>query len=129
MSNITRRDFVWKGVAAGAILPGMASGAPIFWKQTGVKPLVVASDNGNSFKHGGNITCVQKAFEMIVKGDDVLDALIAGVNIVELDPEDNSVGYGGIPNADGVVQLDASCMHGPERPKGASSTSSRLRST
>jgi N4-(beta-N-acetylglucosaminyl)-L-asparaginase len=49
----------------------------------------------------------------------VLDALIAGVNIVELDPEDTSVGYGGLPNADGVVQLDASCMHGPRKRAGA----------
>src|SRR5581483_10579838 len=49
---------------------------------------------------------------------DVLDALIAGVNIVELDPEDTSVGYGGLPNADGVVQLDSCCMHGPKKRAG-----------
>ena len=48
-------------------------------------------------------------------GADVLDSLIAGVNIVELDPLDDSVGYGGLPNADGVVQLDSCCMHGPKR--------------
>ncbi|MBA3231863.1 MAG: N(4)-(beta-N-acetylglucosaminyl)-L-asparaginase [Acidobacteria bacterium] len=48
-----------------------------------------------------------------------MDALIAGVTIVELDPEDTSVGYGGLPNADGVVQLDASCMHGPRKRAGA----------
>jgi N4-(beta-N-acetylglucosaminyl)-L-asparaginase len=41
------------------------------------------------------------------------------VNLVELDPEDDSVGYGGLPNADGVVQLDASCIHGPKRRAGA----------
>ena len=51
-------------------------------------------------------------------GGDVLDALIAGVNILELDPEEDSVGYGGLPNADGVVQLDACCMHGPKRRAG-----------
>ena len=51
-------------------------------------------------------------------GGDVLDALIAGVNIVELDPADTSVGYGGLPNADGVVQLDACCMHGPRKRAG-----------
>jgi N4-(beta-N-acetylglucosaminyl)-L-asparaginase len=56
---------------------------------------------------------------MITGGSDVLDALVAGVNIVELDPEDDSVGYGGLPNADGVVQLDSSCMHGPRRQAGA----------
>jgi N4-(beta-N-acetylglucosaminyl)-L-asparaginase len=59
------------------------------------------------------VTGVQKAFEMITKGDDVLDAVVAGVNLCELDPEDTSVGYGGLPNADGVVQLDSCCMHGP----------------
>ena len=48
----------------------------------------------------------------------MLDALIAGVNIVELDPLDDSVGYGGLPNADGVVQLDSCCMHGPKRRAG-----------
>jgi len=52
---------------------------------------------------------------MIVAGSDVLDACIAGVNIVELDPDDTSVGYGGLPNADGIVQLDASVMHGPRK--------------
>ena len=45
--------------------------------------------------------------------------MIAGVNIVELDPLDDSVGYGGLPNADGVVQLDSSCMHGPKKRAGA----------
>jgi N4-(beta-N-acetylglucosaminyl)-L-asparaginase len=49
----------------------------------------------------------------------VLDAVVAGVNIVELDPEDTSVGYGGLPNAEGVVQLDASVMHGPKKRAGA----------
>ncbi|HKG47170.1 MAG TPA: N(4)-(beta-N-acetylglucosaminyl)-L-asparaginase, partial [Pyrinomonadaceae bacterium] len=48
-----------------------------------------------------------------------LDAVIAGVNIVELDPLDDSVGYGGLPNANGVVQLDSSCMHGPKKRAGA----------
>ena len=48
----------------------------------------------------------------------MLDALIAGVNIVELDPSDDSVGYGGLPNAEGVVQLDSCCMHGPKKRAG-----------
>jgi N4-(beta-N-acetylglucosaminyl)-L-asparaginase len=82
--------------------------------QTGsVKPVVISSANGNWFKNGGNATCVEKAFTLMTQGSDVLDALVEGVNIVELDPEDYSVGYGGVPNADGVVQLDSSCMHGP----------------
>jgi len=80
---------------------------------------VIASANGNKFKNGGDMTCVQKAFTLMTSGGaDVLDALIAGVNIVELDPLDDSVGYGGLPNADGVVQLDSCCMHGPKRRAG-----------
>ncbi len=55
---------------------------------------------------------------MMTNGTDVLDALVAGVNIVELDPDETSVGYGGLPNAEGVVQLDASCMHGPRKRAG-----------
>jgi N4-(beta-N-acetylglucosaminyl)-L-asparaginase len=55
----------------------------------------------------------------MLKGGDLLDALIAGVNICELDPEDTSVGYGGLPNAEGIVQLDASVMHGPKKRAGA----------
>src|SRR6185369_7145341 len=60
-----------------------------------------------------------KAFTMITAGSDVLDAVIAGVNIVELDPLDDSVGYGGLPNAEGIVQLDSSVMHGPKKRAGA----------
>jgi N4-(beta-N-acetylglucosaminyl)-L-asparaginase len=56
---------------------------------------------------------------MLIGESDPLDAIIAGVNIQELDPEDQSVGLGGLPNEHGVVQLDASCMHGPTRRAGA----------
>ena len=80
--------------------------------------MVVASPNGHRFKNGGNLTCVEKAFRAIAEGADVLDALIAGVNIVELDPADTSVGFGGLPNADGVVALDSCCMHGPRKRAG-----------
>ena len=52
---------------------------------------------------------------MLESGTDVLEAIVQGVSIVELDPLDSSVGYGGVPNADGVVQLDASCMHGAKK--------------
>src|SRR5205823_4543066 len=56
-----------------------------------------------------------RAMEVLKAGGDTLDAVIAGVNINELDPEDSSVGYGGLPNEEGVVELDASVMHGPTR--------------
>jgi len=83
------------------------------------RPVVIASANGHKYTNGGPKTCVETAFEMMMQGADVLDALIAGVNIVELDPLDSSVGYGGLPNADGVVQLDAAVMHGPRKRAGA----------
>jgi N4-(beta-N-acetylglucosaminyl)-L-asparaginase len=82
------------------------------------RPAVIASANGHRFKNGGDRTCVEEAFRLLVAGSDPLDAAIAGVNIVERDPEDDSVGYGGLPNADGIVQLDACCMHGSKKRAG-----------
>jgi N4-(beta-N-acetylglucosaminyl)-L-asparaginase len=117
--KVSRRDFVRAGtgiVAAGAA-PAFGQGPTV--RTASTKPVVIASANGNRFKNGGPRTAVEEAFSRITGGEDVLDALIAGVNIVELDPEDDSVGYGGLPNALGVVQLDASCMHGPRRRAGA----------
>jgi N4-(beta-N-acetylglucosaminyl)-L-asparaginase len=93
----------------------------------GTPPVVVASANGHRFKNGGTKTCVETAFERIVHGDDVLEALIAGVNIVELDPLDDSVGFGGLPNADGIVQLDAACMHGPRKCAGGVAASEHVK--
>jgi len=116
MSKITRRTFVATSVGASALL---AQQSPTVIIRGPAKPVVVASANGNRFKNGGTVTGVEKAFAMMTSGSDVLEALIAGVNIVELDPLDDSVGYGGLPNADGVVQLDASCMHGPKKRAGA----------
>src|SRR3982751_3961450 len=119
--KLSRRDLIRAGAAAGltAAMPKGAFGeAPAVVTSKGVKPVVISSANGNHFKNGGDVTCVQKAFTMITQGSDVLDALIAGVNIVELDPEDDSVGYGGLPNAEGVVQLDSCCMHGPRKRAG-----------
>ena len=122
MKKISRREFVSATAAAGlaaAAQPGAAARqAPTVLTPRSVKPVVVSSANGGRFKNGGPMTCVETAFSQIVKGADVLDALIAGVNIVELDPLDDSVGYGGLPNAEGVVQLDSCCMHGPKKRAG-----------
>src|SRR5215470_3830118 len=120
--KISRRAFVKAGTAAGVLAtaaPKAFGQAPTVMTPKSVPPVVVASANGNKFKNGGPRTAVEEAFTRIVKGEDVLDSLIAGVNIVELDPEDDSVGYGGLPNADGVVQLDSCCMHGPKKRAGA----------
>lgn len=111
----SRRRFVKTGAAA--TLAPFGQGPTVFLPKS-VKPVVVASSNGNRYKNGGTKTAVQEAFDRIAKGEDVLDALIAGVNICELDPEEMGVGYGALPDADGVVTLDASCMHGPRRRAG-----------
>jgi N4-(beta-N-acetylglucosaminyl)-L-asparaginase len=114
--KMRRREFFLSTAAAGI---AASSSRRVFGRSSvmmvpqGFKPIVIASANGHHCKNGGTQTCIEKAFSMIIKGADVLDAVIAGVNIVELDPEDTSVGYGGLPNADGVVQLDSCCMHGP----------------
>jgi len=123
--KMNRRDFVRMSTVAGLtvvtqeqLLGRGTSQAPTVMTPSAIKPVVIASGNGNRAKNGGPVTCVEKAFSMITAGDDVLDALIAGVTIVELDPEDAGVGYGGRPNADGVVQLDSCCMHGPKKRAG-----------
>src|SRR4051794_10759487 len=122
VKKMNRREFVQTtaaaGVAAAAVPKTVFGQGPTVMTPKSVKPVVVASSNGHKFKNGGAKTCVETAFVMITGGADVLDALIAGVNIVELDPTDDSVGYGGLPNADGVVQLDSCCMHGPKKRAG-----------
>lgn len=121
-TKINRREFLIGSaitVASAAKLESVPSQSPTVITKSSVTPIVISSANGNFFKNGGSVTCVEKAFSMITEGSDVLDALIAGVNILELDPEEDSVGYGGLPNADGVVQLDSSCMHGPKKQAGA----------
>src|SRR6266446_750957 len=120
--KLNRREFVRATAAAAgaaaAAREGVFAQAPAIITPGSVKPAVISAANGNRYRNGGPQTAVEKAFSMIAAGADVLDALIAGVNIVELDPEDTSVGYGGLPNADGVVQLDASCVHGPKKRAG-----------
>jgi len=128
----SRRDFIRAtaaGLAFGAPLETLAAIAPpkatVPWHgpevliRRAVKPVVISDFSGYQFRNGGTENAVEHAFRRIVAGDDVLDALIGGVNIPELDPAENGIGYGALPNANGVVQLDASCMHGPKRRAGA----------
>jgi N4-(beta-N-acetylglucosaminyl)-L-asparaginase len=123
-----RRDFVRSaaaGLAVGATPPAVLGAldaerrGPELLLRHAVRPVVIADYSGYEFKNGGSENAVERAFRLIGEGKDVLDALIAGVNIPELDPEETGIGYGALPNADGVVQLDASCMHGPKRRAGA----------
>lgn len=111
--KISRRNFLVSTTAAGIGTASIEriSASPIPAQTTAYKPLVISSANG--------MQATAKAMEMMKSGTDVLDAVIAGVNIVEDDPNDNSVGYGGLPNEDGEVELDASVMHGPTARCGA----------
>ncbi len=123
-----RRDFVRTSVAglAATTTPGALAGlpershelpleAPAVIRSRIAEPIVISDLSGIRYKNGGSESAVEHAFRRIAEGADVLDALIAGVNIPELDPTEMGIGYGGLPNADGVVQLDSCCMHGPRK--------------
>ncbi len=113
MTFLSRRDFLRSATAAtavGSLAPAWAAGSDGPTRR-GSAPVVISSANG--------LRATDKAAAMIRDGADTLDAVIAGVNIVEEDPEDTSVGYGGLPNEDGVVELDSCVMHGPTCMAGA----------
>ena len=120
-TKLDRREIVRLGGTAfglAALAPRRLFGRAPAVRAGGVSPVVVSSRNGLRSTDADGVTCVEKAFALLTGGADPLDALLAGVTIVESDPEDTSVGYGGLPNAEGVVQLDACCMHGPKRRAG-----------
>jgi len=73
------------------------------------------------------LEATKKAYELLLKGADTLDACVEGVTLVENDPEDNTVGYGGIPNEEGEVELDAAVMHGPTHQAGAIAALKRIK--
>ncbi|MCY4397781.1 MAG: isoaspartyl peptidase/L-asparaginase [Gemmatimonadetes bacterium] len=125
-----RRDFVKTaavGAAAGSVpalaVPATAgasedasagpSAPSVHTRRAG--PLLVADVSSIRYRNGGPESAIERAFRGIAEGEDMLDACVAGVNIPELDPEERGIGYGGLPNADGVVQLDSCLMHGPRK--------------
>ncbi len=113
MARLTRRHFLRTGMRMAAVSL-LAPGHNLFGSDQSRGPAgmrVVASGNG--------IRSTEKAMDLLRQGSDPLDAVIAGVNIVEEDPNETSVGYGGLPNEEGVVELDASVMHGPTHSSGA----------
>jgi len=83
------------------------------------RPLIISSANG--------LHALDKGMDILKKGGDTLDAAVAVVTVVEDDPNDDSVGYGGLPNEEGEVELDASVMHGPTRRAGSVASVRRIK--
>jgi len=120
-NDLSRRDFVRAAVAGGLAAtvgagdlvagPEQAATQKTATPGPGVRPLMISSSNG--------LQALTLGMGYLKRGHDTLEAVIATVNQVEDDPNDDSVGYGGLPNEDGVVELDASVMHGPTRRAGA----------
>jgi N4-(beta-N-acetylglucosaminyl)-L-asparaginase len=127
MEKWTRRKFFFSTLAGGIAASTQrlfGAGAPGFTKENrvlggeaaaaapaGTRPLIVSAANG--FKH------LDDGMDVLKSGGDTLDAVLAVVTKVEDDPNDDSVGYGGLPNEEGVVELDACVMHGPTHRAGA----------
>ncbi len=110
--SYSRRDFLGAAtIATVGVTAKPAPARPAVHTRRPDHNIAVASGNGRR--------AVERAGLLMAEGMDTLDAAIEGVKIQELDPDDASVGYGGLPNEHGVVQLDASCMHGPSRRAGA----------
>lgn len=113
--RLGRRSFISGStvtLAAGCVAKTtQASKAPTIIAPRG-NPVVVASANGHP-------KCTELAYRAIAEGKPVVEAVVAGVNLVENDPEDVTVGYGGLPNEDGVVELDSSVMDGASGLAGA----------
>ena len=97
MSEITRRELLAAGAAA-AILSRTVLAEPA------TVPVAISSANG--------FRAVDKACELVANGTRPVEAAVRGVTIVENDPNDMSVGYGGLPNEEGIVQLDSCVMDG-----------------
>jgi N4-(beta-N-acetylglucosaminyl)-L-asparaginase len=127
--SVSRRDFLGTGAAAaaGLALPKLAGAMPVVTvrersepaaSRVAGRPVVISAANGYTKDDSGK-QGIKLAYDMVAGGADPLDAIVSGVQIVELNPHDQSVGLAGLPNEDGVVQLDASCMHGPTKRAGA----------
>lgn len=124
MDKLTRRTFIstvagGSVAAAGALTTNAAPGQQAATTSKGVRPLIVSSANG--------LNALDLGMGLLKRGHDTLDAVVATVTVVEDDPKDNSVGYGGLPNEDGEVELDASVMHGPTRRAGAVASVRRIK--
>lgn len=120
-SNLPRREFL---TTTAASLAGIPATAYAFNQQKPQSQTRGASSVAGKFplkaissKNG--LEATKRAYQLLKKGADTLDAAVAGVTIVEDDPNETSVGYGGLPNENGVVEVDAAVMHGPTHKAGS----------
>jgi N4-(beta-N-acetylglucosaminyl)-L-asparaginase len=112
--SLSRRNFVKLAAGMSAISVLAKSGVTKAKRGEPSLPVIVCS---RGEKWGRKVN--RAGWKILQKGGNVMDAVEKAANIVELDPRDDSVGYGGLPNEEGVVQLDSSCMYGPTHNCGA----------
>ena len=114
--SITRRGFLESAVAA-SLATGLNAQDKNKTSQTpeaassAKRPIIICANNGYNY--------LDEAFLFLKNGGDALDTALRVVRGPEDDPNDDSVGLGGLPNEEGVVELDACCMHGPTRRAGS----------
>jgi len=119
MERWTRRKFFLTSLAGSALASaGKLLGAAATPAQ-GTRPLIISSTNG--------LHALGKGMDILKRGGDTLDAALAVVTVLEDDPKVTSVGYGGLPNEEGEVELDASVMHGPTRRAGSVASVRRIK--
>ena len=129
--NWTRRTFIGRGLAGLLAAVAAPRGAGPAFAGTPQSPRATPSAVGAAVlcsrgERWGRLVN-GPSWRILAAGGASLDAVIAGANVVELDPEDASVGYGGLPNEEGVVQLDASVMSGKLRKSGAVGALERIK--
>jgi len=127
MDRWTRRKFFVTTLAGSALAgttnllstPTLAADPLPASTPAAKRPVIISAANG--------VHALGKGMDILKSGGDTLDAAVAAVSVVEDDPNDDTVGYGGLPNEDGVVELDASVMHGPTRRAGSVASVQRIK--
>lgn len=118
-----RRDFLSGLAITSATLAAGQAGKSNAASQSGGKAAASSGGKNIMICAANGITRrtshIDAGYKRLIEGADTLDAAIRVVSGPEDDPMDTSVGLGGLPNEDGVVELDACCMHGPTRRAGS----------
>ena len=115
-NQISRRNFFYRTIGAGAgafVLPSF-SRFTFQDKSKSFTPIIITSHTNQTGQNA-----MEAGWEILLKGGSAVDAVEKAANVIEVDPEDTSVGYGGLPNERGIVQLDASFMDGKTYSAGA----------